>query len=122
MKTPLQILCVKVLMLCRNKPGLVINGKVVLKGRVPSAKELKEIIADRAWDLQNDMEIKKELKILGWITAVFAFAFFLPVDSSRFNTATSETLDLVKWYAQIDGYAHYSFNKVYSFQPGWSQA
>jgi small redox-active disulfide protein 2 len=27
-----------------NTPGLVINGKVVLSGRVPSSKEIKEII------------------------------------------------------------------------------
>lgn len=27
-----------------NTPGLVINGKVVLSGRVPSLKEIKEII------------------------------------------------------------------------------
>jgi len=46
------------------------------------------------------MELKKELKILGWIVAVFAFAFFLPIESSRFNTAIAATLDLVKWYAQ----------------------
>ncbi|MFH0842967.1 MAG: permease [Bacteroidota bacterium] len=46
------------------------------------------------------MELKKELKILFWIIAVFAFAFFLPIDSVRFNTAITATLDLVKWYAQ----------------------
>lgn len=46
------------------------------------------------------MELKKELKILFWIAAVFAFAFFLPVESARFNTAITATLDLVKWYAQ----------------------
>jgi hypothetical protein len=46
------------------------------------------------------MEIKKELKILSWIAAVFAFAFFLPIESARFNTAIAATLDLVKWYAQ----------------------
>ncbi len=46
------------------------------------------------------MDLKKELKILGWITAVFAFAFFLPIGSERFNTAIAATLDLVKWYAQ----------------------
>lgn len=32
--------------------------------------------------------------------AVFAFAFFLPIESSRFNTALAATLDLVKWYAR----------------------
>lgn len=46
------------------------------------------------------MELKKELKILFWIFAVFAFAFFLPIESARFNTAIAATLDLVKWYAQ----------------------
>jgi hypothetical protein len=46
------------------------------------------------------MELKKELKILAWITVVFAFAFFLPIESERFNTAIVATLDLVKWYAQ----------------------
>ena len=46
------------------------------------------------------MEIKKELKILSWIAAVFSFAFFLPIESARFNTAIAATLDLVKWYAQ----------------------
>ncbi len=46
------------------------------------------------------MELKKELKILGWITAGFAFAFFLPIESARFNLAIAATLDLVKWYAR----------------------
>jgi uncharacterized protein len=46
------------------------------------------------------METKKELKILFWIIVVFAAAFFLPLDSERFNTAIYATLDLVKWYAQ----------------------
>lgn len=46
------------------------------------------------------MELKKELKILGWIAAIFAFAFFLPVESARFNTAIAATLDLIKWYAR----------------------
>ncbi|MCU0473724.1 MAG: permease [Bacteroidales bacterium] len=46
------------------------------------------------------MELKKEIKILGWIAAIFAFAFFLPVESARFNTAIAATLDLVKWYAR----------------------
>jgi len=46
------------------------------------------------------METKKEIKILIWIIVVFAFAFFLPIDSVRFNTAIAATLDLVKWYAR----------------------
>jgi len=46
------------------------------------------------------MELKKEFKILAWIAAVFAFAFFLPIESARFNTAIAATLDLVKWYAR----------------------
>ena len=46
------------------------------------------------------MELKKELKILLWITVIFVFAFFMPIESARFNTAIAATLDLVKWYAR----------------------
>jgi uncharacterized membrane protein YraQ (UPF0718 family) len=46
------------------------------------------------------MELKKEFKILAWIIVLFAFAFFLPIESARFNTAIAATLDLVKWYAR----------------------
>lgn len=46
------------------------------------------------------MERKKELRILFWIVVVFAAAFFLPIESARFNTAIAATLDLVKWYAR----------------------
>jgi uncharacterized membrane protein YraQ (UPF0718 family) len=46
------------------------------------------------------MELKKEFKILGWIVVVFAFVFFLPIESVRFNSAIAATLDLVKWYAR----------------------
>jgi hypothetical protein len=46
------------------------------------------------------MELKKEFKILAWITVGFAFAFFLPIESARFNTAVAATLDLGKWYAR----------------------
>lgn len=46
------------------------------------------------------MELKKELKILGWIIALFLAAFFLPTDSSRFQEAIMATLDLTKWYAR----------------------
>ncbi len=48
----------------------------------------------------NIMETKKELKILIWIAVVFTVAFFLPLDSERFNTAIYATMDLVKWYAR----------------------
>ncbi len=46
------------------------------------------------------VETKKERKILFWIAAVFALAFFLPIESARFNTAIVATFDLVKWYAR----------------------
>ena len=46
------------------------------------------------------MEIKKEIKILFWIIVVFLVAYFLPLESDRFNTAIYATLDLTKWYAQ----------------------
>ncbi len=46
------------------------------------------------------METKKEIKILLWIIAIFGAAFFLPIESVRFNTAVAAALDLVKWYAR----------------------
>lgn len=46
------------------------------------------------------MDTKKELKILFWIIAVFVAVFFLPLDSERFMTAVTATLDLARWYAQ----------------------
>lgn len=46
------------------------------------------------------MEAKQELKILFWISAVFAAVFFLPIESARFMTAVDATLDLAKWYAR----------------------
>lgn len=46
------------------------------------------------------MESKKELKILSWIVIVFLIAFFLPLESARFNEAIYATFDLVKWYAR----------------------
>ena len=46
------------------------------------------------------MEIKRELKVLGWMIVLFLAAFFLPIDSARFNTAVTATFDLVKWYAR----------------------
>lgn len=58
-----------------------------------------QIIAISNFQFSN-MELKKEIKFLLWIIIVFAFAFFLPIESVRFNTAISATLDLVKWYAR----------------------
>lgn len=46
------------------------------------------------------METRKEIKILVWIIVLFIVAFFLPIESARFNTAIDATFDLVKWYAR----------------------
>ncbi|MBN2805862.1 MAG: permease [Prolixibacteraceae bacterium] len=46
------------------------------------------------------METKKEIRILLWIAIIFGVAFFLPIESARFNTAIAATFDLVKWYAR----------------------
>lgn len=46
------------------------------------------------------METKKELKYLSWIIITFVAVFFLPIDSARFQSAVTATLDLAKWYAQ----------------------
>lgn len=46
------------------------------------------------------MELKKELKILIWMSVIFVFAFFLPLESARFKEAIVAMLDLTKWYAR----------------------
>jgi len=46
------------------------------------------------------MNWKSEIKILLWMTAIFLFAFFLPVETSRFNEAVMAMFDLTKWYAR----------------------
>ncbi|MGC8803782.1 MAG: permease [Bacteroidales bacterium] len=46
------------------------------------------------------METKKEVRTLFWMIVVFGVAFFLPIESARFNTAISATFDLVNWYAR----------------------
>ena len=46
------------------------------------------------------METKKELKILFGIVAIFAAAFFMPLQSIRFTTAIDATLDLAQWYTR----------------------
>lgn len=43
---------------------------------------------------------RKEFSTLITIAAVFAAAFFLPVNSVSFTTAVQATLDLVRWYAR----------------------
>lgn len=44
--------------------------------------------------------MNREFKILLWLLAGFLVAFFLPIDSLRFQGAVLESLRLVKWYAQ----------------------
>jgi uncharacterized membrane protein YraQ (UPF0718 family) len=46
------------------------------------------------------MEVKKEFRILGWIIAVFVFAYYMPIDSLRFKEAIIAMFDLAKWYAR----------------------
>ena len=46
------------------------------------------------------MEIKKEIKILFWVIAIFTGVFFMPVGNQTFMAAITATLDLAKWYAQ----------------------
>ena len=44
--------------------------------------------------------MNKQLKILLWLLAGFLAAYFLPVDSLRFQGAVIEAMRLVRWYAQ----------------------
>jgi hypothetical protein len=46
------------------------------------------------------MDWKKEWKPLALIVAAFLVSFYLPVGKPRFDNAVSESLQLVKWYAQ----------------------
>lgn len=46
------------------------------------------------------MEWKNEIKILFWIIFFFLLAFFMPLESLRFQEAIEATLDLTRWYAQ----------------------
>jgi uncharacterized protein len=46
------------------------------------------------------MEWKKEIRILGWMAVIFAFAFFMPLQSERFTEAIMAMFDLTKWYAR----------------------
>ena len=46
------------------------------------------------------MDWKKEFKILGWISAIFLFVFFMPLENLEFRQAIDASLDLARWYAQ----------------------
>ncbi|MFO7874335.1 MAG: permease [Bacteroidales bacterium] len=46
------------------------------------------------------MEKFKEFKTLSWIVAVFLLAYFLPVESARFQESVMAMFDLIRWYAQ----------------------
>jgi len=46
------------------------------------------------------MDAKSEWKKLAVIVAVFAGCFYMPVGFGRFNSAVTESLHLVKWYAR----------------------
>jgi uncharacterized protein len=46
------------------------------------------------------MELKREIRILFWMMVVFVAAFFMPVESLRFEEAIMAMFDLTKWYAR----------------------
>lgn len=46
------------------------------------------------------MDWKREVSILMWMVALFALAFFLPIESARFQEAIAAMFDLTKWYAR----------------------
>ena len=47
-----------------------------------------------------NMEWKKEIRILFWMTAIFIAAFFLPLEYARFREAVMAMFDLTRWYAR----------------------
>lgn len=42
----------------------------------------------------------KELKIFGWVAAIFLVVYYLPVETLRFQGALVEAFRLLKWYAR----------------------
>ena len=46
------------------------------------------------------MDVKKEIKILFWITTFFLGAYFMPLEQIQFREAVSAMLDLARWYAR----------------------
>jgi hypothetical protein len=43
---------------------------------------------------------RHELKVFGWLAAVFVAVYFLPVGTPRFDSAVTEALELTRWYAR----------------------
>jgi hypothetical protein len=43
---------------------------------------------------------RHELKVFGWLAAVFVAVYFLPVGTPRFDGAVTEALELTRWYAR----------------------
>jgi len=50
--------------------------------------------------LTLDPAARHELKIFGWLAALFVAVYFLPVGTPRFDGAVTEALELTKWYAR----------------------
>ena len=46
------------------------------------------------------MNWKEQYKSFLWIAGFFIFAYFLPIESEKFQGAISDALSLIKWYAQ----------------------
>lgn len=46
------------------------------------------------------MEVKREIRILFWIAAVFILAYFMPIEAERFREAIMAMFDLARWYAR----------------------
>ncbi len=46
------------------------------------------------------MDWKIEIKTLFWIILFFLLAYYMPLESARFQEAVAATLDLVRWYAR----------------------
>jgi hypothetical protein len=47
-----------------------------------------------------NMNWREQYKSLFWITAIFLFAYYLPIGDIRFNNAILQAFALAKWYAQ----------------------
>ncbi len=79
-------------------PGVAVDGKVVLSGRIPKAEEIREDPRRRA-EPAGPIPMKERTKLLV-VVAVFAAAYVLPVESPRVQKSFLEGLFLLKEYAQ----------------------